>query len=106
MHLKPALGTCPIAPLKLSADELASLPPEVVAELSRDAKAQALTKPVVPVTPSPTIWQPTRQERMEQALQALTQPIPGTKGLGPKDRAERLHAELERRIQIAKDAIR
>jgi hypothetical protein len=85
MHLKPALGTCPIAPLKLSA---------------------ALTKPVVPVTPSPTIWQPTRQERMEQALQALTQPIPGTKGLGPKDRAERLHAELERRIQIAKDAIR
>lgn len=48
----------------------------------------------------------TRAERIERALDRMTAHIPGTKGLGPKDRAERLHAEMERRIADAKHALR
>jgi hypothetical protein len=44
-----------------------------------------------------------RKERMDRALFILTQPVPSTKGMAPKDRALRLHAELERRIAIAKE---
>ena len=44
-------------------------------------------------------------ERMRVALHKLTFPVPGTKGLPPKDRAARLHAEAERRIIVAKEAL-
>lgn len=47
-----------------------------------------------------------RAERIERALTALTEPPPSTKGLGPKDRADRLHAEMLRRIAAAKEALR
>jgi hypothetical protein len=50
----------------------------------------------------PTEWRHVALDR----IAALTAPIPSTKGLGPKDRADRLHAELERRIALAKDAQR
>jgi hypothetical protein len=40
------------------------------------------------------------------ALHKLNVPVPGTKGLGPKDRAQRLHAEFERRIAIASEALK
>lgn len=43
-------------------------------------------------------------DAMTQAISDLSAPIPGTKGMGPRDRANRLHAELERRIAIAKGA--
>jgi hypothetical protein len=46
-----------------------------------------------------------REERMTAALQHLCAPIPSTRGMGPKDRAQRLHAELERRIGIATKAL-
>jgi Protein of unknown function (DUF2384) len=48
----------------------------------------------------------TRAERIERAMNALTFSVPNTKGMGPKDRALRLHAELERRIALAKDALK
>lgn len=47
-----------------------------------------------------------RAERIEAAMHKLTLPIPSTKGMGPVDRAQRLHAELERRIAIAREALR
>jgi hypothetical protein len=43
---------------------------------------------------------------MVAALSACATSVPSTKGLGPKDRADRLHAEMERRIRIASDAKR
>jgi hypothetical protein len=46
-----------------------------------------------------------REERLTTSLQHLCAPAPSTKGMGPKDRAQRLHAELERRIGIATKAI-
>ena len=46
-----------------------------------------------------------RAERIEIAMHKLAAGVPGTKGLGPKDRAELLHAELERRVAIARDAL-
>ena len=49
---------------------------------------------------------PTREEQLVTALRQVAMPIPGTKGFNPKERAQRLHAELERRIQIAKDVLR
>lgn len=47
-----------------------------------------------------------RAERMERALRDLALPVPGTKGLGPSDRAQRLHAEMERRRAVATEALR
>lgn len=47
----------------------------------------------------------TPEERMRVALYGVATPIPSTKGMGPKDRANRLHAELERRIALAKEAL-
>lgn len=44
-------------------------------------------------------------DRYLSALGQLMAPIPGTKGMGPQDRAQRLHAELERRIKIAVTAV-
>lgn len=46
-----------------------------------------------------------RAARIEAAMHRMTLPVPGTKGMGPKDRADRLHAELERRIADAKAAL-
>lgn len=43
---------------------------------------------------------------MRQRLAELAMPPPSTKGMGPKDRADRLHAELLRRIKIAREAVR
>ncbi len=43
---------------------------------------------------------------LRQRLIELATPIPSTKGMAPKDRSDRLHAELERRIKIAREAIR
>lgn len=54
---------------------------------------------------TPTIWRASREERLEIALKQIAHPIPSTKGMGPKDRAQRLHVELERRIAIARNAI-
>ena len=47
---------------------------------------------------------PEQLARAYAALHRLLAAVPGTKGLGPKDHADRLHAELERRITIAKAA--
>lgn len=47
-----------------------------------------------------------QNDRMASALRKLSLPIPGSKGMGPIDRAALLHAELERRIATAKDALR
>lgn len=47
----------------------------------------------------------TRTERIERVMNWLTFPVPSTKGMGLKDRANRLHAELERRIALAKEAL-
>ena len=47
-----------------------------------------------------------RAERMELALAQLAAPPPGTKGMGPKDRADRLHAEMVRRGALAREALR
>lgn len=47
-----------------------------------------------------------RAERIEHAMRKLTAPVPSTKGMGPADRAQRLHAEMERRIAIAQEALR
>ena len=38
-----------------------------------------------------------------QHLTALTVAVPSTKGMGPKERAQRLHAEMEKRIELAKN---
>lgn len=46
-----------------------------------------------------------RLERFEAALHRLQAPVPSTKGMAPKDRAQRLHSEMERRIAIARDAL-
>lgn len=54
----------------------------------------------------PVIMRPSREQLLEQALLRLTGHIPSTKGMDPKTRAQRLHAELERRIALAKDALR
>jgi hypothetical protein len=52
------------------------------------------------------IWTLDRQiESMRAALARLSRPIPSTKGMAPKDRAQRLHSDLERRIAIARDAL-
>jgi len=48
----------------------------------------------------------TRAERIEEAMHRMVAPIPSTKGMGPKERAQFLHAELERRIAIARDVLR
>lgn len=42
---------------------------------------------------------------LRQRLIELAAPIPSTKGMGPKDRADRLHAELLRRIKVAREAV-
>lgn len=44
--------------------------------------------------------------RMIAALEQLGAPIPSTKGMDPRARAQRLHAEMERRIRIAREALR
>jgi hypothetical protein len=54
--------------------------------------------------PDTIIVKPTREELMRQALGRLSAPVPSTKGMDPRTRADRLHAELERRIAIAKAA--
>lgn len=36
--------------------------------------------------------------RLRQALAAACAPLPSTAGMGPPDRAQRLHAEFERRV--------
>lgn len=46
-----------------------------------------------------------RHERIERLMHILTWSVPSTKGLGPQDRADFLHAEMERRIAIAKRAL-
>jgi hypothetical protein len=48
---------------------------------------------------------PTHGDRLVAALLQLNERMPSTKGMGPKDRANRLHSELERRIAIARDAL-
>ena len=40
---------------------------------------------------------------LRQRLAELAAPVPSTKGMAPKDRADRLHAELLRRIKIARE---
>jgi len=52
-----------------------------------------------------TVWQPTREELFEIALCELSKPVPSTKGMDPKARALRLHAELTSRIDLAKRAL-
>lgn len=41
-------------------------------------------------------------QRLRTALGAFAAPLPGTKGMAPQDRADRLHAEFERRIVAAR----
>lgn len=48
-----------------------------------------------------TVYRPSRQEILEMAIAELGRPIPSTKGMDPKAKALRLHAELSRRIQLA-----
>lgn len=55
--------------------------------------------------PKTIILSETREERIERIMWVLAHGVPGTKGLGPRDRANRLHAELERRIALAKSAL-
>lgn len=43
--------------------------------------------------------------QMHNALRELSGPVPSTKGLPPKDRAERLHDEVGRRRRVARDAM-
>ena len=54
----------------------------------------------------PVIAYAARAARIESAMLRLTQHVPSTKGYGPKDRAEFLHAELEGRRALAKEALR
>ena len=44
-------------------------------------------------------------ERLRRALDSLMVPPPGTKGMGPKDRADRLYAAWLGRISSAKTLI-
>ena len=57
------------------------------------------------MAPDPVQLLAERADAMTLALRRLAAPIPSTKGMGPKDRADRLHAELERRIADAKQAL-
>lgn len=41
-------------------------------------------------------------QRLRTALGALSAPVPSTKGMAPGDRADRLHAEFERRVVAAR----
>ena len=45
------------------------------------------------------------ESRLRRTLIHLAQPIPSTKGMAPKDRADRLHSELQRRIKAATEAL-
>jgi hypothetical protein len=54
----------------------------------------------------PIIERPTEVAALRLALAKLSQNVPSTKGMEPKDQARRLRAELERRIKIARDALR
>lgn len=56
-------------------------------------------------TETTTIWQPLRGELFEIALHDLSKPVPTTKGMDPKARCLRLHAELRARIGLAKMAL-
>jgi hypothetical protein len=49
---------------------------------------------------------PDRERVLLQALHRAAAPIPSTKGMNPAERAQRLHAELERRIRDANEVIR
>lgn len=55
--------------------------------------------------PTLIIAQPTLEERLIQLVRQMRAPIPSTKGLAPRDRAERLHAELERRIALSQEVL-
>ncbi len=59
----------------------------------------------VSAAPDLTQRQAIEIDRMTSALYKLAEPVPGTKGMGPKDRANRLHAEMERRIAIAREVL-
>jgi hypothetical protein len=52
-----------------------------------------------------TIWRMSSEEQLQAALHKLSAPIPSTKGMGPKERAQRLHSEIEHRIAIARAAL-
>lgn len=53
----------------------------------------------------PIIERPTEAALLRLALAKLSLSVPSTKGMGPKDQALRLRAEMERRIKIAQDAL-
>lgn len=58
-----------------------------------------------PETTGLIIAPPDREAVLRQALARHTAHIPSTKGMAPAERAQRLHAELERRIQAAREAL-
>jgi hypothetical protein len=51
------------------------------------------------------VWQESRDEKLRRLLLTLTYPVPSTRGMGPADRANRLHAEIERRIARADEIL-
>lgn len=55
--------------------------------------------------PGPLICRAEEDDLLRMALLKLARPTPSTKGMDPKARAQRLHAELERRIKIAITAL-
>jgi hypothetical protein len=56
--------------------------------------------------PKMTAYMPEANQRLHIAIRAMSAPMPATKGLGPTDRAQVLHNEMERRIILARDAER
>ncbi len=51
------------------------------------------------------IERPSEAALLRLALRRIAEPAGSTKGMGPKDQAQRLRADLESRIRIARDAL-
>lgn len=78
----------------------------VATQLLGDAPQGDIQQPPLTDRSATIIVLQTREERLQSALYVLARAVPSTKGMAPKDRAQRLHAELERRIRIAKEAVK
>lgn len=79
---------------------------ELQNEFLGDAPPDDIQKPPLTDRPATIIVLQTREDRLQSALYVLARAVPSTKGMAPRDRAQRLHAELERRIKVAKEAVK
>ncbi len=52
------------------------------------------------------VMRPSTAALLRLALRRIAEPAGSTKGMEPKDQAQRLRADLESRIRIARDALK